>query len=132
MLLRLGEPEAALDLIAGAGGAPEIWYAHRAMAHHALGETGNFERSIASLVETEQWSDLAQVYVFIGDADSAFEALDRAIEHGQGRQLKHNLFLPQWDNIRDDPRWATVRERLGMSEEQVSILDFSPVLQYER
>ena len=38
------------------------------------------------------------------------------------------MFPPQGDNLRAGRRWADLRERLDISEEQLAMLDFSPVL----
>ena len=76
--------------------------------------------------------DLAVVYAFTGDIDLAFAALDTALEMGGRSGLVWHVFLPQWDNLRDDPRWTEYREKVGMSEEKTAFLDFSPVLKYER
>lgn len=131
MLLRMGQPEAALELIQRVESVePWAYFGLRAMTHHALGDTGNFANYVARLEQEALWIDLAQVYAFTGDVDLAFEVFGK--EPNLKRGLIRHLFLPQWDNLRDDPRWAEVREELGMSEEKLAVLDFSPVLKYEQ
>jgi tetratricopeptide (TPR) repeat protein len=131
MLIRMGEPDAALELMDGLGENDLQPAPLRAMAYHSLGDVEKFAESIAEVEHMGGWraqSFLAEVYAFTGDIDRAFEALDKWIEHND--RLAGNLFLPHWDNLRGDPRWTALRERLHMSEEKTSILDFSPVLQY--
>ena len=133
MLLRLGQPQAALDLISESAADPEYWYATRAMAHHALGDTDKFEVNIASLAQQENWGaqmDLAMVYAFTGNLDLAFAALETVLR--MGGPLQYEIFLPQWDNLRDDLRWTEIRERAGMPEQKVGVLDFSPVLRFSQ
>ncbi len=131
MLLRLGEPEAALELTSDVNwrdGAQKT--ATLAMAYHALNRKEDYQSNIADLQQHERWTDLAIVYAFAGDVDLAFDALDKAVDKDEN--LVSNVFLPQWDTLRNDPRWTEFLERLGMSEEKLGMLDFSPVLQYER
>jgi len=130
MLLMSGEPEAAIEVIAGTTD-PKGVLAIQAMAYHALGDAGQFAQSLAELkqLESEQLQiSLAEVHAFTGDKDLAFEALENTA--ARGGRLQYHLFLPQWANLRDDPRWSELRERLDMADEKLSLLDFSPVLQY--
>lgn len=133
MLIVMGEPAEALELLQGKSERDVLIAPLEAMAYHALGETEKSAEIIAELERMEgsrARSFLAEVYAFTGDFDRAFAALEESVELG-GR-LKRNLFLPHWDNLRDDPRWTALRERLGMSEEKLGMLDFSPVLKYEQ
>jgi len=52
--------------------------------------------------------------------------LEKAV--AMGGSVEHNLFMPQWEPLRSDPRWAALREQLDMSEGQLSLLDFSRIL----
>ena len=77
----------------------------------------------------EQWpSEVAHVYAWVGDADAAFEWLDRAVaqnEDGLTQQFPQPFFIP----IHDDPRWQTFREQTGTSAAQLSAIEFKvPVL----
>lgn len=56
---------------------------------------------------------LAFIYTALGDKDRAFEALDRAADilpHRVGLVLMH----PEMAPLRDDPRFAAVRRKLGL------------------
>ena len=133
MLISMGKLAAALELLEGKAARDVQGAPLKAMAYHALGDAGRFAENIA---EIEQMggpmaqSFLAEVYAFTGDIDRAFEALNKTIQ--QGGRLKRDLFLPHWENLRDDTRWTSLREELEMSEENLAMLDFSPVLKYEK
>lgn len=128
MLLMRSDPQGALEVIAKTK-RPEHMTGVRAMAYHALGDTERFEESVAELRQREgaDWQvELAEVYAVTGEADLAFEALgNAATEPGT---LHRHLFLPQWQSLRDDPRWSELRERLDMTDAQLSALDFSRIL----
>jgi len=128
MLLLGDEPELALNVIASSGDDQQK-AGIRAMAYHALGEIDMSSKNIA-ILEGMDGSDplqqLAEVYAFSGDADSAFEMLEKAVE--KGGNVDRELFMPQWEPLRSDQRWAALREQLDMSEGQLSLLDFSRIL----
>ncbi|NIL95312.1 MAG: hypothetical protein GTO71_12950 [Woeseiaceae bacterium] len=133
MLISMGEPVAALELMEGEAANDVIAAPLQAMAYHVLGDDEKVADRIAEVQQMEDWSAkmaLAEVYAFTGDNDRAFEVLDEVMELSD--RMEREIFLPQWDNLRDDPRWTELRERLGMSEESLAMLDFSPVLKYER
>ena len=136
MLLRMGQPEAALELIESVESrGPVHWLYLKAMTYHALGDQemlAEYLSRIESRGGVEAQVDLAHFHTFAGEIDLAFEALDSALEMGGHRRLLGQVFLPHWDNLRDDPRWTELRGRLGMSGDKLAKLDFSPVLQYER
>lgn len=60
-------------------------------------------------------SDIALVYIALGDKEKAFERLDQAVNHGQNTYL--NLKVgPAWDSLRDDPRFADLMRRAGLPQ----------------
>ena len=66
--------------------------------------------------------DIAQVYAWTGDADAAFEWLDKAIEISEaGLRVQHTS--PLYQRIKDDERWADFRKR---SHSSASLLDSIP------
>jgi tetratricopeptide (TPR) repeat protein len=133
MLLALGKPNEAIELLEGKASGDVQSAPLLAMAYHSLGDVEKLNESIANVEQLGGWlaqSYLAEVYAFTGDIDRAFEALDKWTDENQN--LARNLFLPHWNNLREDPRWTEVREKLGMPEEKTSMLNFSPVLQYDQ
>jgi adenylate cyclase len=133
-LLLLGDYEAALEVARyqeGVSGRDEVaWIT--AMAAWSLGDIETYEQDLEYLQQFEnrdQFVSVAQVYAWAGETDLAFEWIDKAIDAGDRFYLE--MFSPGWDRLRDDPRWTALRERVNWSEEQLSLLDFSPVLQQE-
>jgi TolB-like protein/tetratricopeptide (TPR) repeat protein len=128
MLLLSGEPELALEVFASSDQDGQK-AAIQAMAYHALGDAEMASKNIAILEGMDgsyPLQVLAEVYAFRGDVDRAFEMLEKAV--AMGGSVEHNLFMPQWEPLRSDPRWAALREQLDMSEGQLSLLDFSRIL----
>ena len=61
--------------------------------------------------------DLAQVYAFVGEGESALKALEIAFEERSGsRSVLSMKINPGYDFIRDDPRFVALLQRLGLSE----------------
>jgi hypothetical protein len=57
--------------------------------------------------------DIAAIYAALGDADRAFEFLERAIDD-RSQVLGWVRFNPVFDALRDDPRYAAFVRRLGL------------------
>ena len=61
--------------------------------------------------------DLAQIYAFVGDKDSAIEALNVAYEERSGsRSVLGMRINPAYDFMRDDPRFVSLLAKLGIPE----------------
>mgnify|MGYP001820511902 CR=1 FL=1 len=129
-LILLGDYEAAIELAEantewrdGSQGAAVV-----AMASWSLGDDATFQENLKKLTQSEtQYATglAAQVYAWAGKSDLAFEWIERAIDAGE--DLRPNLLLPVWDNLRDDTRWDVLRERLDWTDAQLSVLDFSAI-----
>jgi len=124
-LLHKDEPEAAL-----AAFAEEADEGYRliglSMAYHALEQAAESDAALAELIEFhEQGSayNIAYVLAYRGEADLAFEWLDKAVEHkdpGLAEIPNDVLFA----NIHDDPRWLPFLESIGKSPEQLAAIEF--------
>ena len=86
----------------------------RALVFHAMGD---FERAAAELEALialgDSWTyEIAMVHAYRGELNDAFMWLDRAIDR---RDQALNIIGgdPFVDNLRDDPRFDDVLERLG-------------------
>lgn len=55
--------------------------------------------------------DIAAIHVALGDADAAFEALDRAVQE-RAQPLGHVWMDPAFDAVREDPRMTQLLARL--------------------
>ena len=97
------------------------------MAYHALGRKADSDAALAALIAKYErdWSyNVAYVYAFRGEADKAFEFLDKAVEYGDGglaEIVKENLF----DNIRSDPRWLPFLRKIDRAPEQLAKIEFN-------
>ena len=124
-LLLKGEPEAAL-----AAFAEEADEGYRLiglpMAYHALGRAAESDSALAELIEFhEQKSayNIAYVLAYRGQADLAFEWLDRAVEHNDPGLAEVPVDV-MFANIHDDPRWLPFLESIGKSPEQLAAIEF--------
>ena len=129
VLLMKGEPEAALAAFAEETDE-EYRVKGTALALYELGRQAEYESAFLELRERwgEQWpSEIAHVYAWTGDADAAFEWLDRAVaqnEPGLNEQFQSEFYAP----VHDDPRWQAFREQTGTSEEQLAAIEFEVTL----
>jgi TolB-like protein/Tfp pilus assembly protein PilF len=124
-LLWKSEPEEALaamqQVAAGSARLEGL-----AMAYHALGRTAESDSVLAELIEKYEqgWAyNIAYVLAFRGEADRAFEWLDKAVQYNDpGLSL---LAVPiQFTNILDDPRWLPFLVSIGKSPEQLAAIEF--------
>jgi TolB-like protein len=126
-LLLKGEPEEALRAIEQE--PSEEWrLVGLVMAYHALGQATESDAALAELLDIEKerpgWAyNIAEVLAFRGEADRAFEWLDKAVEYNDPG-LTGIPTDPTFANIRDDPRWLPLLESIGKSPEQLAAIEF--------
>jgi tetratricopeptide (TPR) repeat protein len=100
------------------------------MAYHALGRKADSDAALAALIakyEKDGPSNIASVYAYRGEADQAFEWLDKAVEYGDGglgEIVTDNLF----DKIHADPRWLAFLHKIGKAPEQLAKIEFKVTL----
>ncbi len=120
-----GEPEAALAAFAEETDE-EGRLIGRALAYHALGQAAESDAALGELIEKyEQGAafNIAYVLAYRGEADRAFEWLDKAVQYndsGLAFIAVQNLFV----NIHDDPRWLPFLESIGKSPAQLAAIEF--------
>lgn len=96
------------------------------MVYHALGRNADSDTALAKLIETfskDAAYNIAYVCAFRGEADRAYEWLDRAVENGDPGLSEipvDNLF----GRIQSDARWLPFLRRLGMAPEQLVKIPF--------
>ena len=71
----------------------------------------------------------------MNDNDRAFEWIDKGLAtdnryDATGSWFRQILYLPMWNNLHDDPRWAQVRERVGMPAERMDAISFEVSTSY--
>jgi TolB-like protein/Tfp pilus assembly protein PilF len=96
------------------------------MAYHALGQARESDTVLAELIDEyeQQWAyNIAYVLAFRGEADRAFEWLDKAVEYNDPG-LTGIPTDPLFANIHDDPRWLPFLESIGKSPEQLAAIEF--------
>ncbi len=74
--------------------------------------------------EPEWLVGLAGLFAYMGDSDQAFKYLDRATAADEF-SARLNLFSPWLAPLREDPRWRSHRQRIGLSEELLAAIEFS-------
>jgi TolB-like protein/lipoprotein NlpI len=101
-----------------------------AMADHALGREAESDRTLAAFIPKNEkdWSyNIAGVYAFRGEADRAFEWLDKAIARGDpGLSDIPNDRL--FDSVRTDPRFIPFLRRIGKAPDQLATIEFKVTL----
>jgi TolB-like protein/Tfp pilus assembly protein PilF len=96
------------------------------MAYCALGRKADADAALNALIakyEKDAPYNIAYVYAFCGDADKAFEWLDKAIAYqdgGLGEIVTENLF----DKIHSDPRWLPFLRKIGKAPDQLAKIEF--------
>jgi tetratricopeptide (TPR) repeat protein len=88
--------------------------AGRAMVLHAMGNTGSAATELEKLIAIgDRWTyEIAQVHAYFGNLDESFRWLHRAIDR-RDQSLSLMTGDPFLSNLRDDPRFDLVLERLG-------------------
>lgn len=116
---RTREGEAALSRATELAGTPQPFLlAALGHLHARSGRPEEVRRAIAitrSLADRGSASGfcLASLHAFAGDADAAFEWLERAVEQHDGWILSLRVH-PWMDGIRPDPRFGEVLEKVGL------------------
>jgi hypothetical protein len=79
------------------------------------GRSSSSAKPVAANVETKFVSPhwIASIYAGLGENDAAFEWLDKAVEKRFGPLIYLNV-NPIWDNLRSDPRFKTLGQRVGL------------------
>ena len=96
------------------------------MAYCALGRKAEADAAFKTLIvntEKDAPYNIAYVYAFCGDADKAFEWLDKAVAYhdaGLSEIVTENLF----DKIHSDPRWLPFLRKIGRAPEQLAKIEF--------
>ncbi|HEY2394513.1 MAG TPA: tetratricopeptide repeat protein [Rudaea sp.] len=100
------------------------------LAYHALGRKADSDAALAALIakwEKDAPYNIAYVYAYRGEADKAFEWLDKAIEYGD-RGLSEIVTENLFDKIHSDPRWLAFLHKVGKAPEQLAKIEFKVTL----
>jgi Flp pilus assembly protein TadD len=92
----------------------------------ALGRKAEADAALNALIakaEKDGPYNIAHDYAFCGDADKAFEWLDKAVAYqdpGLSEIVTENLF----DKIHSDPRWLPFLRKIGKAPDQLAKIEF--------
>src|SRR5947199_10325719 len=105
------------------------------MAYCALGQKTDYEKALVDEIKQDEREgpyNIAYVYAFCGDADKAFEWLDKAVAYQDpalGEIVTENLIA----KIHSDPRWLPFLRKIGSAADQPAKLEVKvPPLPQER
>ena len=99
------------------------------MAYHALGRKADSDAALAALIakyEKDAAGNIAYVYAFRGEADKAFEWLDK--EYNGSGGVAEIVTEPLFDKIHADPRWLPFLRKIGKAPEQLAKIEFKVTL----
>jgi TolB-like protein/Flp pilus assembly protein TadD len=124
-LLLKGDAQAALKEIQAE--PDEGWrLTGLALVYHALGKKAESDAALAELIEKHEksWSSsVAWVHAFRGDADRAFEWMDKAVANRDTGVMSF-LTEPLLANLHNDPRWLPFLRKIGKAPEQLAAIKF--------
>jgi len=105
----------------------EVWRLDGLVAtYHALGQKAQSDAALAELIrkyEKESSWNIAYLYADRGEADHAFEWLDKAVDnHDPG--LDDTAITWLFNGIRQDPRWLPFLRKIGRAPEQLATIKF--------
>lgn len=117
--IQKGMLEEALDLCNR--GIFEHFLAVAALAHVRSGNISRADQLLAEYIASEPKGSVfpvmvANVYVALDDLDRAFEWLEKACEMRSAEIVGHWLQYPDLDPIRNDPRYRSLVDRIGLRE----------------
>ena len=97
-----------------------------AMAGHALGRKAESETALAELIkghEVDASWNIAYVFAYRGEADRAFEWLEKAIRYNDTGLTDTGV---EWlfNNLHQDPRWLPFLRKIGRAPEQLAAIKF--------
>jgi TolB-like protein/Tfp pilus assembly protein PilF len=97
-----------------------------AMIYHALGQKAQSDAALEQLIkkyEKDASWNIAYVLAFRGEADRAFEWLDKAVAY-RDSGLSDTAVMWAFTNIRKDPRWLPFLRKIGRAPEQLEEIKF--------
>jgi tetratricopeptide (TPR) repeat protein len=117
MLLARGDFKAALNEIQHE--PSDAKHAGLAMVYHGLRQKVDSDAELARLVSGsgETWPySVATVYAFRGEANKAFDWLDKGVATRESDQLEGIRGYPEFEALRKDARYKTLLRKMNLSE----------------
>jgi adenylate cyclase len=100
------------------------------MVYYALGRKAESDAAIATLIKAQEKDapyNIAYVYAYRGEADKAFEWLDKAVQYADPG-LSEIAIQPLFAKLRNDARWPAFLHRIGKAPEQLAGIEFKIAL----
>ena len=97
-----------------------------AMTYHSLGRTADSDAALAELVRKYEGTSafsIATVLAYRGEADRAFEWLDKAAQY-HDTSVGTLAVYPSLASLHSDPRWLPFLRKHGMAPEQLAAIKF--------
>jgi len=129
-LLRKGDKAAALTEMQQE--TNDMWRTMGlAIVYHAQGNKADADKMLNQLIanHSTQYYNIATVYAYRGDADHAFEWLEK--EAASGGSSSEAAVDPLLTNIHTDPRWLPYLRKIGFAPEQLQKVKFDVKLPNE-
>lgn len=98
------------------------------MAYHALGQKDESDNSLQQFIDSygQEWgSSVATALAFRGEADRAFEWLEKAKQRNDSG-LSELAAEPAFGPLKSDPRWLPFIESIGKAPAQLAAIEFNP------
>ena len=124
-----GDAHKALELYDNQKQNRVAWLGASAIALHELGDIDARDSALSELALIDhRWAymGLAKAHAWMGNADEAFDWLDRYIEPESaafGQEFTDILWDPFLRNLREDPRWLALREKANLGPERLAGLE---------
>ena len=96
------------------------------MAWHALGRKAQSDAALAELIQKDEKTaayNIAYVLAFRGEADRAFEWLDKTVAYNDPG-LVEIAVQPLFASLHQDPRWLRFLRKVGKAPEQLAAIKF--------
>jgi tetratricopeptide (TPR) repeat protein len=122
--LMQGKADEALEIFTDPDKVDEYQAAFgQALALFSLGRSAEADVALARMIDERgelATHDVAKVYAWRNQPDVAFEWLDKFADLATGDEdhrfgMVNSVHSPLYQNLHDDPRWETYRERAGLS-----------------
>jgi len=100
------------------------------MIYHVLRRKAESDATLAELIskyESDSAYNIAYVFAVRGEADQAFEWLDKAIASNDPG-ITEIAVEPLFASLHDDPRWMPFVRKVGRAPEQLAAIDFEVAL----
>ena len=122
-LLGSGDPESALAEIELEPSLQRQLLA-RAMIYPALGRQVEADAALAEVIELAELPlSVAEVFAMRGMSDEAFEWIEKAVASDNFEVAEIHV-NPRLSNLKPDPRWEPLMQRLGKSRAQLDAVEF--------